>query len=134
MPGYRTHDIAAYTAAPIIIVTSLYVIPPIYSLLLGAAFLVSNYYFSPDLDIDSIMNRRWGALQWLWWPYKRLFRHRSFWTHSGPFSATVRFLYIVLWLLPLFLIIPPPHYTFVVICYLAMILADMLHTALDLLF
>ncbi len=130
MPNYRTHDRAALIAAPVIIVGIAQITTIETAIGMGIAFLVANHYLSPDLDIDSIMNRRWGMLRVIWLPYRKVFRHRSFWTHSGPISATIRFIYLAVWLSPLLLLFPPPLFIILAL-YIAMILADTLHTTLD---
>ena len=43
----------------------------------GLAFLLGGLLLSPDLDTHSNPTRRWGPLRLLWWPYRRLLRHRS---------------------------------------------------------
>ncbi len=130
MPGYRSHDRAAIITAPIIMFASAQFTTIQNAIGISIGFLVANYYLSPDLDIDSIMNRRWGALRFIWWPYKKMFHHRSFWTHSGPISATVRFLYLSFWLLPALYFFNPPM-VIILWLWISMILADSLHTALD---
>jgi uncharacterized metal-binding protein len=130
LPSYKTHDMAALIAAPIIIGVSTQITTLPNALAIGAAFMLSNRYLSPDLDIDSIMNKRWGILRVIWIPYKKVFHHRSFWTHSGPISATVRFIYLSLWLSPFLVIFPPSLYVLLTI-YIGMVLADTLHTTLD---
>ena len=40
-------------------------------------FLFSTFYLSPDLDTDSSVYHRWGYLKMLWWPYKKLCKHRQ---------------------------------------------------------
>lgn len=143
MPGYKTHDKAAYIAAPIITGASLAILPIEHSLLLGVAFLLSNHYLSPDLDVDSILNRRWGFLRFIWHPYRKIIYHRSVLSHSGPFSAAIRLLYLALWVfLPLSFIMPISaiyilllHYwVLCAILYIGSALSDTLHTLLDLIF
>lgn len=128
MPNYKVHDRAALIAAPIIVAVSTQFTTVSNAIAIGAGFLLANHYLSPDLDINSIMDRRWGILRFIWWPYKKLFHHRSFWTHSGPISATVRFIYLSVWLAPLFLYLP---WEIITAVYISMVLADSLHTALD---
>uniref|UniRef100_A0A6M3M6U0 Metal-binding protein n=1 Tax=viral metagenome TaxID=1070528 RepID=A0A6M3M6U0_9ZZZZ len=41
------------------------------------AYLFASFYLSPDLDIDSSVYHRWGYLKMLWWPYKKLCKHRQ---------------------------------------------------------
>lgn len=130
MPNYRTHDTAALVASPVVVfgASQLTNIPN--ALGLGIGFLLANRYLSPDLDIDSIMNRRWGIFYLIWYPYKKIFHHRSFWTHSGPISATIRFIYLAVWLLPILFVYIPPGDVILTI-YISMVLADSLHTVLD---
>ncbi len=60
------------------------------SLWLGGAHLLSGIMFSPDLDIDSAVDDRWGIFFWLWRPYMWLVPHRSFWSHSLIVSPLLR--------------------------------------------
>ncbi len=140
MPNYKTHDTAAYIAAPVFTYALTTVLPLDTALATGVAFLVANRWLSPDLDIDSILNRRWGFLIALWYPYRKVVHHRSFLSHSGPFSAAIRLLYLMFWILiPLLLLIPVSalitalvtHWTIIVLFYVAMAAADTLHTILD---
>src|ERR1044071_5840961 len=39
--------------------------------------------FSPDLDIDSAIDNRWGVLGWIWRPYMWAVPHRSRWLSHG---------------------------------------------------
>lgn len=130
MPGYKTHDRIAYIAAPVISIGVYYITDPIVTGTVTLLFLLSNHYLSPDLDIDSIMHKRWGMLYFIWIPYKKVFHHRSFWTHSGPISAAVRFLYLLGWLAPILYFLHPPM-LFYVFLYVAMALADIVHTTAD---
>jgi uncharacterized metal-binding protein len=65
--------------------------------ILVGSHLVCSYWLSPDLDIDSAIDDRWGPLRLLWWPYQRLVPHRHWISHSGV-SALLRLLYLVLML------------------------------------
>jgi uncharacterized metal-binding protein len=58
----------------------------------GLAFLLGGLWLSPDLDTRSNPTRRWGPLRLLWWPYRRLLRHRSLLSHSPFLGSTVRLL------------------------------------------
>lgn len=137
MPSYKTHDTIALISAPVITLgASAYTD---HALLFGAAFIIGNHMLSPDLDTDSIMRVRWGAFYFLWYPYRRMFHHRSFFTHSGPISATIRIIYLLFVLLPLLLFILnydmiyfiQQHETELYICYAAVCLSDLLHTGVD---
>lgn len=136
MPNYRTHDTIALITAPVITLGA--AIYTDHALLFGAAFIIGNHMLSPDLDTDSIMRVRWGALYFLWHPYRRMFHHRSFLTHSGPISATIRIIYLLFVLLPLLLYIfydvlyfIQTHRHELLLCYVAICLSDMLHTGVD---
>ena len=63
-------------------------------LLFVAAHLVSGYYFSPDLDTDSRIHRRWGPLGVIWLPYRCMVPHRHFWSHSLVVAPLLRLVYL----------------------------------------
>jgi uncharacterized metal-binding protein len=60
----------------------------------GLAFLLGGLLLSPDLDTRSNPTRRWGPLRLLWWPYRRLLRHRSVVSHSPVLGTLGRLLYL----------------------------------------
>ena len=60
----------------------------------GLAFLLGGLWLSPDLDTRSNPTRRWGPLRLLWWPYRRLLRHRSLLSHSPLLGSAGRLLYL----------------------------------------
>src|SRR5262245_63606263 len=39
--------------------------------------------FSPDLDVDSAIDDRWGIFFWIWRPYMWAVPHRSRWLSHG---------------------------------------------------
>lgn len=96
MPGYKTHDkigiATAITTAIPVIYTRLLTIPEV--ILYVAAVIISTIWLSPDLDTDSKSHSRWGLLRWYWYPYKKIVAHRSWLSHSGPLSATLRLFYL----------------------------------------
>lgn len=63
------------------------------ALVAGASFLVGGLWLSPDLDTQSRPTSRWGPLRGLWWPYRRLLRHRSLLSHSPLLGSVGRLLY-----------------------------------------
>ncbi len=89
MPDARGHDI-------ITVITGVLMVPPVYASmvatnpeqaplntgLLVGAHLLSGMMFSPDLDLDSAIDDRWGLFGWIWWPYTQLVPHRHFWSHG----------------------------------------------------
>lgn len=136
MPDHKTHDLAALSLAPIIAIGSLAYVSPKDAGILFAGIIVSNYYLSPDLDINSIMNKRWGILHVLWKPYMHMFHHRSFFTHSGMISATIRIFYLLVLLSPLFFVIDVIPFILLfrrelLIVYVSIVMSDSIHTGLD---
>jgi uncharacterized metal-binding protein len=61
----------------------------------GASHLVSGLLFSPDLDNYSVAARRWGALYFIWLPYRAAIPHRSWVSHGLIFSSVLRLLYFI---------------------------------------
>ena len=68
------------------------------TLLLSGGFLFSGLMFGPDLDIRSIQCKRWGILRGIWTPYRRLLRHRSFFSHGLIVGTCIRVLYLFLFI------------------------------------
>jgi len=80
----------------------------------GGAFLLGGLLLSPDLDTHSNPTHRWGPLRLLWWPYRRLLRHRSLLSHSPLLGTAGRLSYMAAALLLMCLLLqplggPPPH-------------------------
>jgi uncharacterized metal-binding protein len=71
------------------------------TLLVSGGFLFSGLMFGPDLDIHSQQYRRWGALRWIWLPYRRSMRHRSYLSHGPVIGTIFRLIYLMGWLLAL---------------------------------
>ena len=69
------------------------------------AFLIGGLLLSPDLDTRSRPTGRWGPLQLLWWPYRRVLRHRSLLSHGPVLGSLGRLTYggglalVLAWLL-----------------------------------
>jgi len=63
---------------------------------LVVAHIVSGVMFSPDLDLDSQIDNRWGVLFWIWRPYMWVVPHRSAWSHSLIFAPLLRLAYFYL--------------------------------------
>jgi uncharacterized metal-binding protein len=103
MPGARTHDV-------ITVITGLALAPVSYSALLGmglgadvairntailvGAHALSGIMFSPDLDLDSAIDDRWGIFFWIWRPYMWFVPHRSrLLSHGLVIAPLLRLLY-----------------------------------------
>lgn len=67
------------------------------TLLVSGGFLFGGLMFGPDLDIHSRQFIRWGWLRWIWIPYQRSLRHRSFLSHGPIISTALRSLYLFFW-------------------------------------
>ncbi len=99
MPSGRRHDsITLWTLPWVVGLTFERTRNGVLTLAVAGGFLFSGLMFGPDLDIYSRQYQRWGPLRWIWLPYRRHMRHRSFWSH-GPLVGTVgRVLYLAAWL------------------------------------
>lgn len=103
----------------------------VYALLVSVAFLLGNFYLSPDLDTRSIMVKRWGYLYPVWYVYERAIPHRSFWSHSGIVSGVIRVLYLLGIASPVLYFIKPIPLDILAIFIIGVSLADCLHVLLD---
>ncbi len=100
MPDGKTHDritvIGAIAAAPL-----WWLLAPgpkdwtVGATLVGTT-LISGLMFSPDLDLDSSIYRRWGPFRFIWWPYQKVVRHRSTVSHSILLGPVFRLIYFLL--------------------------------------
>lgn len=100
MPSGRTHDSITLWSLPLIAGLSLVCTQDgSLALVTSGGFLFSGLMFGPDLDIHSKQYRRWGWLRWIWLPYRRSLRHRSFWSHGFLVGTIVRLLYLFSWFL-----------------------------------
>ena len=64
------------------------------TLIVAGEFLFSGLMFGPDLDIYSVQYKRWGYLRWLWIPYQKTLKHRSFFSHGLIIGTTIRLIYL----------------------------------------
>ena len=99
MPKGKTHENLLLKFIPFVLVIFFFIgvnLPirlDIYGLLVINAYLIGGYFFSPDLDIDSSVYRRWGIFRWIWLPYKNLISHRSKLSHGILIGTIIRILY-----------------------------------------
>ncbi len=86
MPVAHTHDtitlISGVVLAPLTYYTVEHFthsadIARIDTILFVGAHVLSGMMFSPDLDIDSAIDNRWGIFRWIWEPYMWAVPHRS---------------------------------------------------------
>jgi uncharacterized metal-binding protein len=64
------------------------------TLLVAGGFMFGGFMFGPDLDIYSRQFQRWGFLRWIWLPYQKSLRHRSFLSHGPIIGTTLRVVYL----------------------------------------
>lgn len=141
MPGYNVHRLFNY-AAFIAIFVLLYAwnISLKQLLALSAGFYIGTELITPDLDTDSAAIKKWGRLKIIWLPYKWTFKHgRS--SHNIVYGAVVRILYLCIIIISIyyFLFRSPLQETifssvYVFVFLIGIIIANVLHVILDILF
>ncbi len=145
MPGYNTHRLFNYAAlmvtAAFIYIRNFSYFDLVQFLVLGAGFYAGTEFITPDLDIESTVIKRWGALGVLWAPYRLLFKHGKS-SHNIVYGAVVRLLYIGVIILGVYLLLFnafPSNMTilpFDLVLFFAggIIIANAFHVMLDMLF
>tara|TARA_Y100001968_G_scaffold33800_1_gene25979 strand:+ start:4138 stop:4596 length:459 start_codon:yes stop_codon:yes gene_type:complete len=63
--------------------------------LFSVSFLLGGLWLSPDLDTLSTPLKRWGLLKIIWWPYKKIIKHRSYLSHGILIGTTIRLGYLL---------------------------------------
>ena len=102
----RQHDQSIWILSlPLGLVTGLVAGLPA-ALIAMASCLAGGLWLSPDLDTRSNALRRWGALGFLWWPYRRLIPHRSLWSHGPLLGSSLRLGVLLSWCLIATMAIP----------------------------
>ena len=97
MPSGKTHDaITIILAAPTFMAAWGLTANWRSAAIATIAMLFGGFMFGPDLDIQSRQYTRWGVFRLLWFPYRKLFRHRSRWSHGLVFGTLIRVLYFTL--------------------------------------
>lgn len=113
MPNARRHDEIAVSSAVLMTPVSAAVWlslnkspieAGVYTLLFIGSHLICSYWLSPDLDLNSAIDDRWGPLKYIWKPYEWAVPHRHWFSHSG-ISVIFRLLYLALYGLGVVLIV-----------------------------
>lgn len=100
MPSGKTHDRITFWILPVVAVLTFgQTQSGILTLLVSGGFLFGGLMFGPDLDIYSRQYQRWGFLRWIWIPYQKSLRHRSFLSHGPIIGTALRSLYLSLWII-----------------------------------
>jgi uncharacterized metal-binding protein len=143
MPDYKTHDrIGGVTAAISGLAVGALTQDQTAGLIVASSCMIGTWFFSPDLDISSKMRYRWSVLYFLWIPYEKIIPHRSWVSHSGPISATLRICYLLfIVLIPWYFVSYDTLYLFMgwvhnnaallFWIYIGLILADTIHVIAD---
>lgn len=105
MPSGKNHDRITWLCLPwIIFCTAILTREGLLTLLMALGFIFSGLMFGPDLDIYSIQYQRWGKLKFLWIPYQKTLKHRSFFSHGFLIGTIIRLIYLFLicWIVAVF--------------------------------
>ncbi len=95
MPSGRVHDrITGYLSPVVAVGAGAWGQRWELATLAAVSVLISGYFLSPDLDIQSRPYHRWGILRWLWWPYQNLIPHRSCFSHGPIIGTLLRLVYL----------------------------------------
>ena len=106
MAAGRDHDRATVLAAfPFAVLIGLTLGPKV-AVSAALAFWFGGLWLSPDLDTHCRALQRWGPLQLIWWPYRRLIPHRSIWSHGPLLGTFTRLLLLSGWIALALVLIP----------------------------
>ncbi|MEO3707255.1 metal-binding protein [Trichormus azollae] len=99
MPSGQMHDCITIWSLPMVTgVTLVSTRSSNVTLLVAGGFMFGGFMFGPDLDIYSRQFQRWGFLRWIWLPYQKSLRHRSFLSHGPIIGTTLRVVYLTTFL------------------------------------
>jgi uncharacterized metal-binding protein len=100
MPSGKTHDRITLWCIPWVGLVAIIATDHWgYTLLVVTGFVFAGLMFGPDLDVRSVQSKRWGWLRWIWHPYRKSLRHRSWLSHGFIAGTCVRCLYLFVWIL-----------------------------------
>jgi uncharacterized metal-binding protein len=68
-----------------------------------SSVLFAQLMFGPDLDAKSSQYNRWGIIKWIWFPYRKIFKHRSSFSHGLLLGPILRCVYLITILLLCFM-------------------------------
>jgi uncharacterized metal-binding protein len=103
MPDAKTHDIITVVSGVVLTPLTYMALESLgfnddqtlnYSALVLGAHMLSGIMFSPDLDLDSKIDDRWGIFYWIWRPYMWIVPHRHrILSHGLVISQLLRLFY-----------------------------------------
>jgi uncharacterized metal-binding protein len=65
------------------------------SIIFFLSFIFGVFMLSPDLDTKSKIHSRWGFLRFIWFPYRKIVKHRSIISHFPILGSIIRTLYLI---------------------------------------
>ncbi len=96
MPSGRTHDAITFLlAVPAFAATYAVTRSVSASAIVFTGFIFGGLMFGPDLDTVSRQYSRWFIFRFLWFPYRKFFKHRSRFSHGLIFGALIRVVYFM---------------------------------------
>ena len=96
MPSGKTHDAITFLlAVPAFVGTYVLTRSLPSSAIVVAVFVFGGLMFGPDLDTVSRQYSRWSAFRFIWFPYRKFFKHRSRFSHGLIFGALIRVIYFM---------------------------------------
>lgn len=107
MPSGKTHDNIAFVSIIPVFLLSSYLLKfnLAESCIFTLAATFSQFMFGPDLDAQSHQYKRWGILKWIWIPYRKIFAHRSRFSHGIIFGPIIRCVYFIATLIVAFIMV-----------------------------
>ncbi|MBL1211598.1 metal-binding protein [Geminocystis sp. GBBB08] len=95
MPSGKNHDRITWICLPIVSAIFLIFTARLdLTFFASIGFIFSALMFGPDLDIFSIQYQRWRFFKFLWLPYQKTFKHRSFFSHGFLIGTIIRVFYL----------------------------------------
>ncbi len=95
MPSGKKHDRITWICFPLIVIITLLLVKKLdIAIITATAFVFSGLMFGPDLDIYSVQYKRWGWFKFIWLPYQKNLKHRSFLSHGFLIGTIIRLLYL----------------------------------------
>lgn len=96
MPSGKTHDLITLTLAIPAFAGAYSVSGGLaFAAVTAVAFVFGGLMFGPDLDTVSRQYSRWLMFRFIWFPYRRFFKHRSRFSHGLIFGALGRVVYFM---------------------------------------
>ncbi len=102
MPRGHTHEIwGVLFIIPLSILFHIFLVSKLWkgdiisTLVFSISLAFGIFMLSPDLDTKSKSYARWGILRFIWIPYRKIMKHRSFLSHFPIVSSFIRAFYLI---------------------------------------